>query len=273
MKGRDVIRLPIEVTDSGLVVIGATIDCRRLRFLVDTGAEVSAIRRDLVGPLHLMRIGRRPLVGADARLVLADYEAHGVVFGGALTEPGVRLSAIPAPGPYDGLMSCGFLTRSPSVLDYGAREIRLYPGGRLDLTGYAMIHARVARRLDLAPRFLCPVSIDGLALSAMLDTGFETELFLNAGIVRRHGLWDRFAVHEEKTFHGMAGKRLVTRVVDMPDLRLSNIGRRSVRVTLADPAGSGIPAIGADAAIIGASLLRHFAIAFAGGDLLGFRSV
>ena len=267
----DVVRLPIEVTESGLAVIGAVIDGRRLRFIVDTGAEVSAIRRDLVAPLRLKRVGHRPGIGADGRLSLADYEAHGVVFGGALHEPRTRLSAIPGLVTYDGLLSGGFLTTCPSELDYGAREIRLHPGNRPDWRGYATVRAEVVRRLDLAPRIVCPLSIDGLALSAMLDTGFETELFLNAGIVRRQGLWDRFAVHEEKTFRGMAGKPLVTRVVEMPDFRLGDIERRSVRVTLADPAGRGIPAIAADEAIIGASLLSYFSIAFA-GDRLGFKS-
>ncbi len=267
----DIVRLPIEVTDGGLAVIGATIGGRRLRFIVDTGAEVSAIRRDLVVPLHLKRIGHRPGVGADGRLIMADYEARGVVFGGAWHEPAIRLSAIPGLVGYDGLLAGAFLTACPSELDYGAREIRFYPDGRPDLSGYAIIRAKVIRRSDMAPRFVCPFAIDGLALSAMLDTGFETEIFLNAGIVRHHGLWDRFPVQEEKTFRGMAGKRLVTRVVDMPDFRLGDIGRRSVRLTLADPAGKGIPAIGADEAIIGASLLKSFAIAFAGDGRLGFR--
>ncbi len=270
---QDVIRMPIEVTDTGLPVVGAVINGRRLRFIVDTGAEINAIRHDLVAPLHLKRVGHRPGIGADGRMTVADYEAHGVVFGGVLREPRIQLSAIPGLTTYDGLLDAGFLTTHPSELDYGAREIRLYPDGRLDSSGYAMIRPRIVHHLDMASRFYCPFSIDGLPLSAMLDTGFETEVFLNAGIVRTHGLWDRFPMREERTFRGMAGKRLVTRVVDMPDFRLGAVGRRSVRVTLADPAGRGMPAIGADEAIIGASLLKHLSIAFAGGDRLGLRPV
>ena len=271
---RESVRVPIEVTDTGLPVIGAVINGRPLRFIVDTGAQINAIRHDLVAPLRLRRVGHRPGIGADGHVIVADYVAYGVILGGALHEARLPLSAIPGLTTYDGLLSGELLTACPSVLDYGAREIRLYPAGRLDLTGYSMIPSKVVRPgLDLAPRFHCPLSIDGLPLSAMLDTGFETEVFLNAGIVRRHGLWNRFPVREAKTFRGMAGKRLVTRVVDMPNLRLGDIERTSVRVTLADPAGHGMPAISADVGIIGASLLKHFAIAFAGGDRLGLRPV
>jgi len=270
---RDIVRIPIEVTDTGLPVIGAVINGRRLRFIVDTGAEINAIRRDLVAQLGLKRVGRRPGIGVDGRVTVADYVAYGAVFGGAVHEARVSLSAIPGLVTYDGLLSADFLTAYPSELDYGAREIRLYPGNRVDLSGYATIRPRLVRHgPDLAARIYCPFSIDGLSLSGMLDTGFETEVFLNAGIVRRHDLWNRFPVREEKIFRGIAGKRLVTRVVDMPDFRLGDIDRRFVRVTLADPAGGGIHAIGAEEGIIGASLLKHFAIAFAGGDCLGFKA-
>jgi hypothetical protein len=91
---RDIVRVPIEVTDTGLPVIGAVIDGRRLRFIVDTGAQINAIRRDLVAPLHLRRVGHRPGIGADGRVTVADYVAYGVILGGALHEARLPLSAI-----------------------------------------------------------------------------------------------------------------------------------------------------------------------------------
>ena len=272
-RARDVIRVPFEVTDTGLAVVRAGINGRSLRFILDTGAEVSAIRHDLPASLGLRRTGRRAGTGADGRLLIADYEANEVVFGGALRLQSISLSAIPGLSAYDGLLAARFLTVRPSELDYGAREIRLYPDGAPDFGGYNAVAPRVVRRgASLSPRFYCPFSLGGQALSGLLDTGFETEVFLNAGIVARHDLWDRFPVRGHRTFTGVAGKRLTTRVVEMPDFQLGDIGRTSVQVTLADPATGGIPAIGADEAVLGASLLKRFSIAF-DGDSLGFRAV
>jgi hypothetical protein len=190
-------------------------------------------------------------------MLLTDYEAPGTILGGALRVPGLSLSAISAPGAYDGLLAAGFLTHAPSELDYGAREIRIHNA------------ARVAGRTS--SRVYCSFSVAGLPLIGMLDTGFETEVFLNAGLVSRHDLWRRFPAHEEKVFTGAAGRRLVTHVVDLPDLRLGGIRIRSVRATLADPADGGIHAIGQNEAILGASLLKRFSIAFDGSGGLGFR--
>ncbi len=269
---RPMVRVPIDVTESGLAIVRADIDGRVLRFVIDTGAETCAIRRDLVASLGLKRVGRRRDSGADGGLIVTDYAAHKVVFGGAAHVADMSLTAIPGLTAFDGLLAAGFLTAYPSELDYGAREIRLHPGAAMDLGGYSPIATRVVRRdPSLSPRFYCPFSIDGLSLSGLLDTGFETEVFLNAGVVAGHGLWDRFAVRGEKVFRGIAGKRLVTRVVDMPNFRLGAIERRSVLVTLADPATRGIPAIGRDDGVIGASLLKRFSIAFDGAGRLGFR--
>jgi len=269
---RPMVRVPIEVTQTGLAIISADIDGHRLRFVIDTGAETSAIRRDLVASLGLKRVGRRRDSGADGGLIVTDYEAKKVVFGGAVHVAEMALAAIPGLTAFDGLLAAGFLTAYPSELDYGAREIRIHPGAAMDLGGYSPIEARVVRRdPSLSPRFYCPFSIDGLSLSAMLDTGFETEVFLNAGLVGRHGLWDRFPIRGEKVFRGIAGKRLVTRVVEMPNFRLGAIERRSVLVTLADPVTRGIPAIGRDDGVIGASLLKRFSIAFDGAGGLGFK--
>ena len=270
----DVVRIPIDVTDAGLPIVDVVIGGQGLRFIADTGAEVSAIRHDLAAPLGLKRLGHRSGIGADGRLRLTDYQALDVVFGGALRMPRLSLSAIPRPGAYDGLLGAGFLTKWPSELDYGAREIRLHVGGQPNLGGYEKLAARSIRgRASTSPRVYCPFSVGSLALSGMLDTGFETEVFLNAGLVERHGLWNRFPVREEKVFTGAAGKHLATRVVDIPDFRLGSSARHLVRVTLADPVTGGMPAIGAQQAILGASLLKRYVIAFDGAGGLGFRAV
>lgn len=266
--GASPVRIPIDVTDAGLPIVDTVISGRRLRFIVDTGAEVSAIRHDLALSLGLERLGHRSGIGADGRLRLIDYQAQGAVFGGVLRMPRLSLSAIPRPGAYDGLLGASFLTRAPSELDYGAREIRIH-AARADFGD----DTKVGVGHGSSPRIYCPFSVAGLPMSGMLDTGFETEVFLNAGFVERHGLWNRFPVREEKVFTGAAGKRLVTRVVDMPDFALGSISRQSIRVTLANPASGSIPAIGPQQAILGASLLRRYAIAFNGAGGLGFRAV
>ena len=259
------VRVPVTFSPAGTPFVSVVINGQGpYRFIVDTGADSHAIRDSLVAPLKLRFLTGTRYSGIGGTDASGFYTADDVVFGGALRQTKVLLQALPHLAPVDGLLSAGFLTDFPSELDYGAAEIRLYPAGRPDLSLYSPIPSAIETHdRRLSPRLLCDLSLDGVRLRALVDTGSEAELMLTPRVVGPHDLWDKYPQFRRAISEGVTGDRVAVRIVTMPDLRIGTIRVPSVKVSLLDPQS---PSAGYDA-ILGSRFLRHFSLAVNAGTI------
>ncbi len=231
------VRVPVTFTAGGTPLLQVAINGQGpFSFVIDTGAEASAIRQSLVEPLKLHFVNGMTVGGVGGEDIAGLYTADEVVFGGALRQSKVFFQGLTHFNAHDGLIAAGFLTTFPSELDYGRSEVRIYPKGQPDMTGYIPVRSQVQNWDGLhAPRIFCDLTIDGIAVKALVDTGADTELLLYGSVVKANNLWDRYKTFRLSSGVGVTGARVPTRVVTMPDLRMGDLHAGSVNVTLFDP--------------------------------------
>ncbi len=208
-------------------------------FAVDSGADVSCIQSDLAQKLGLKFTRGTVSGGLGGEEIEGVYLAKAVRFGPYLPQRDVAFDGLSHfKSRLSGLVAAGFLTTLPSVLDFGAREIRIYTKGTPDLSGFIPVDSRLdASSPAVSARIFVHVTIDGVPLKLLVDTGSPPYVLLFPSVVRAHGLWDKYGAGTPGKGEGTTGVVSSTRLVTMPDFALSDVTLPHVPVSLMDPAG------------------------------------
>ncbi len=254
--------VPIAVLPNGKVVMRVWINgTGPYLFFMDTGASASAIQSDLARKLGLKFTRGETVDGVGGEEIEGVYLAAEARFGPYLRQKGVAFGGMPNfKGAAAGLVAAGFLTTLPSVLDYGAREIRIYTHGAPDLSDFTPVKSYLSTEDPHASEMIYVyLTIDGVPLKLMVDTGADTHVFLYPSTVRAHGLWDKYGQGTSGKSRGITGAIDATRTVTMPDFELSDVTVPHLPVTMMDPASHN-ENNGADG-LLGSRFLELFAMA------------
>lgn len=260
--GGQYIPVPIGVNADGTVFMRLWINgAGPYLFAMDSGASNSAIHSQLAQKLGLQFTRSETFYGVGGEEVEGIYLAKEVQFGPYLHQKGVAFSGMPHfEGRYAGLVAAGFLTSGPSVLDYGAKEIRIYVKGTPNLDGFVPIESYLdSNDPNVSSRIFVHATIDGIPLKLLVDTGADTQLLLYPSVVRGHDLWDKYGVGQESRSAGITGAVDRTRTVAMPDFVMGDVSVRSLPVTLMDSTAHN-ENNGHDG-LLGSQFLKMFAVA------------
>ena len=261
------VHIPVDFSQYGMPILSVTIGGKGpFRFALDTGAETNLIKPDLAKSLGLQAIDSVQTYALNGHALAQQYLADNIVFGGGLRQSRISVLALSDIGDYDGMLAAGFLTSLPSELDYGAGEIRLYPSGGPNLAGYLPIPGGIEQfDSQTSPRMFCQLTIDGLTLKVMIDTGSPRELLLYPDAVRTNKLWDKYPTFTPEISRGATGATSAARVVTMPDLRLGDIHVASLDVKLLDPTGH--QASNHHQGLLGSQFLQNFSLTVGRGKV------
>jgi len=257
--------IKLDFTPHGCPIAGVTIGGRGpYRFLLDTGASMSLVRRSLGETLKLREAQNELGYGLGGTELHRVYLADDVVFGNAFHMRHMALRGIDSlPDPsQDGVLSAGVITATPAEFDFAAGELRYFPGGTPDLTGYQAVPAQWrSERDDTSRKVYVDLELDGARLNALVDTGASAGVYLSAASVRANKLWDRYPDFREIHARGVTDKVLNDRSATGGRLILGPIVRENVPVVLGNPGQTdAMGALNVDA-ILGMGVLRHYSLA------------
>ena len=212
-----------------------------MTFIVDTGAVVNLIRRDVARRLALREL--RPLilrgVGGDQQFTL--YEGKDVFLGNIdigdadfASYPGEDLPIHPEAA---GALASSILTVADSDLDFEAGEWRIYPDGRGERPGYERLPSEIrsSARRSGAPPIHVEAAIDGRTYRLQVDTGAPGALLLWPEATRRSGLWNDAAPYAPTQRRGIGGVGARARVVRAGEARIGSIAFARPLVSIGNP--------------------------------------
>lgn len=198
-------------------------------FMIDTGTYVSIVRPDLAKKLRLPVQGyeaSRGIGGKGDRYAI--YLARDFIIGGAIRQSSVVLEDSFRFGYQQeiyGALAAGILTASDTDLDFDAGELRLYPDGRGDRTGYVAVDSEIPRanQPDRGSRkIVATILVNGHPLRCALDTGSPNTLSLNQPAARRLGLWDNRPFAPSRP-SGIGGAGPIARIVRVDEMALGDV--------------------------------------------------
>jgi len=235
--GAEYVPVPIVVTPGYRIAMTLRINgTGPYVFIMDTGADASGIRSDLARSLGLKFTSGQSFSGVGGEEIEGIYLAKEVQFGPYLHQKGVAFSGMPHFKICAGLVAAGFLTTLPSVLDCGAKEIRIYTRGLPDLGEFVPVDSYLdARDPYGSAQIYVHVTIAGVPLKLLVDTGAPYHMVVFPSVVRAHGLWDKYGAGVEGKTSGISGTIVSIREVSMPDFALSDVMVPHLPVTLMNP--------------------------------------
>lgn len=152
-------------------------------FLLDTGAE-----RTILTAAAAKRLGVEPhyeyarrMRSLNSAVASGDAMLHSFDLGGmVLSDFRVLVGSVSLPAlagrPLDGLLGADFLTGFEVDLDLAHRRVILYappPCALAGPAGWGEPYATIKANLSLHDRLFFPVSLNGRALAALIDTGAQ----------------------------------------------------------------------------------------------------
>ncbi len=255
------IPVPFTMTADGTIVIDVRINGGAVYpFALDTGSSASGMLYPLAARLGLKPLRTKKVNGVGSTGVTGVFLADEAQFGPYLHQKGVAFTGIRSlGGGYSGLLAAGFLTTAPSILDYGAKEIRVYVRGEPDLSDFITVKSFFLQPdADGSEMIGVNVTIDGISMRLLVDSGADAHVLLFPSTVRGHDLWDKYGEGAKADLFAVTGAASHDRVVTMPDFALSDVTVPHLPVTLMDPAGhnenSGVDGL------LGSRFLRLFAM-------------
>ena len=270
-------------SDRTIMVVPVTIDSSNRRFLLDTGGRVSQISRSTLQALDLPE--RR---SEDHRLVdLAGNSSNTNtmvrrLIVGAREHRGVLLGVAPNPDlgkslPYDGLLSTDLFVDADLDMDFGARRLTAFSTDHCEgrvvywpADDVAVVPVTVSHNI-----ITFPVSVDGHAVTAVMDTGAQYSV-MNMNLARQ--VFDLTPDSPDmRPLTETSGDRTVTtyghrfddvafRGVDVKNLRIYLMPDQSARNRLRELsffATEGDRSPGVPDLILGMDVLRHLHVYFA----------
>jgi hypothetical protein len=212
-----------------------------LAFVIDTGAAISLIRKDVARLLALRELNAVRLMGVGGTQEFRLYEARNVTIGttdlGTINFGGYEQETLPIHPEAAGALSASMLSLADSDLDFDSGEWRIYPDGRGEREGYSELSSaipRSARRMGATP-IMVDAAIDGVSYRLHLDTGAPIGISLDSDAVRRRGLWNDSRPFSPGRRRGIGGLGARTRLVRAGELRLGDIAFPRPLVSLGDP--------------------------------------
>lgn len=255
----------------GLVEIEAQVNGRKVRAVVDTGAQLSAIDRTLAETLGLPRTMAAPILayGVSGAPSLTHTVTLDLALPG-LAAPRVRAAALDLVGlssahggAFELLIGRNILRELILEVDFPLDRVRfLAPSAyRPPIDGREI---RLTRHAGGAPTL--PVSIEGHPpLPLLLDTGASGWIALSEGAAERLGLLAAGRRITQAPAVSLGGVRL-DRVTQASHVRLGELSLQHVPVQIYAPALR----VGAPTGLVGASALQGLRVAV---DLGGGRIV
>ena len=195
----DVIRIPIRVS-SGRLWTSVSLDGRDpVRFMIDTGSGGYLIDDDTAVALGLKSSLPTSIAGVVGSRDARGYWVSQVVVGGALRDTDAYMVATPFEDFIKGALPGWFLGVYKSEIDFTGNEIRLYPSGGPDLTGYERLKL-IRHNIDVRPmtpgmqrardpHLTVLVELDGQKLRLTIDTGAPSMVTLFPSASRYVDLW------------------------------------------------------------------------------------
>lgn len=211
------------------LIMPARLNGQPVRFLVDTGADVSFFRKDRAAALGLRSTGetirRRgrtfPLATVNALAVGNASLGSAIV---ALSDPGQFRGTAPGPDrTADGLIGLDLLRRHNAVINCRTRQLflKVAPGPLLDIAkatgglGFTRVGLEASRRTDLT----VPITLLGRPGKLVVDTGaFVTGLDDDA--MRALGVTTR---PSPLTTRGLDGQVRPVALADISNLRIGGV--------------------------------------------------
>ena len=167
--------LPLE--DRSHLVVPGKLNGVDTRFVLDTGAEISHVTPEGVRRAGLsIGPGRTRIEGMGGTIVaadtLADIEIGGTEVRRLLPVAPLPLTAV-AGLVYGGLVGADLLSEYELEVSVPERRVRLWRASHCegDYVPWAGVHWAVPLHRTAAGRLLLLVTVDGTAVSALLDTG------------------------------------------------------------------------------------------------------
>ncbi len=259
--GQRVLRASIALEESRVLVAVGMVGKGPYIFMIDTGADFGLIHNTLAATLKLPIGGHTRVRGAGGADIYPIYEARDFVIGGTMRQARVGLvgaGELRFGTDIEGTLAAGILTAGDTDLDFDTGEIRLYPDGRGERTGFTRLRSSI-RRLEHAteasPYIFADIAVGGQAFECMLDTGAPSLLSLGPNASRRSGLWDDSRPFAPFRPNGIGGAGSLSRVVRAPSVALGGLAIEHPLIAL-EPPGTVSPAIGEG--IGGLALIRRF---------------
>ncbi|QIG80592.1 aspartyl protease family protein [Stakelama tenebrarum] len=235
------IMIPIGIIGRRVVLPLTIGDSETCLFLLDTGATVNLIDHDLAQELRLPVHTGGVMRGIGGRTVNTVYRAPEVVLGGAVRQRNLLFVDIGEDlslgEDMRGAMSAGLLTTFDSDLDFVDREIRVYPRGRSDRSGFTRLSGEIehADRSGGSQYMYIDAWLGQARMRFLLDTGAPRALMLFAHAVGRSGLWNDDIPWTPQQMHGLGGEADLGRTVRAPFLEMDGIRFDSPLVQLFHP--------------------------------------
>jgi len=255
----------------GLVEIDAEVDGRKVRAVVDTGAQLSAVDRRLAASLGLPRTLAAPILayGVSGRPALTHTVTLDLALPG-LAAPGIRAAVLDLVElsqsngrPFELLIGRNLLSELVLEVDFPLDRARFLAAGayRTPIDGQVI---PLIRQAGGAPTL--PVSIEGRPpLPLLLDTGASGWVALSEGAAERLGLLGPERRITRAPAVSLGGVRL-DRLTQASHVKLGELTLQHVPVQIYAPALR----IGAPTGLVGASALQGLRVAV---DLGGGRIV
>jgi predicted aspartyl protease len=210
-------------------------------FVVDTGAVVSLIQESVARELGLR--ARAPVVlrGVGGPESFLLYEAHDVVFSGGTRQPTAVFAAAGrhlALGPQAaGALAAGMLTAVDSELDFDRGELRVYPDGRGERSGFVELPSRIQHVNGAAASAYIIVDgvLDGRGYRFLLDTGMPRQVQLWSSATRKSGLWNDSTPFSPLRSSGIGGEADRGRLVRAGRLQIGGVAFERPLVGLSSP--------------------------------------
>jgi predicted aspartyl protease len=218
----------------GFPVLGATIDGIPVSFVLDTGAQADLILPEAQTVLRLPLLpGTVPLIGTGGAREAPIVRLEGVQLGAAQLDaaatPVATLPALPPVSPMlAGLLGVPLLYQFDLDLDVPAGRLTLFDAGSCapDLGPRA---TSIALDITRDRRALLPVTINGVTLAALLDTGSRATLLTEAAAARL-GLRAPLSAN---TAQGVDGELLPVAHLRVDTMAVGDDVRRNAPVSIA----------------------------------------
>lgn len=213
-------------------------------FIIDTGAWVNLIKRDVARELGLRELRQIMGQGIGGTQAFTLYEGRDVSLGGV----GIGTADFAGYGPELGFhpeamgaLATNVLTTADSDLDFDAGEWRIYPDGRGERPGFVQLPSEIDRSATRvgSPPIILDTVIGSQTYRLKMDTGAPLQILLDSTATRRSGLWNDSVPYAPRRSSGIGGAGALNRTVRLPELRVGPIAFARPLVTLSDPGALG----------------------------------
>jgi predicted aspartyl protease len=210
-------------------------------FIIDTGAVVSLLQESVAQQIGLRDRSTVVLHGVGGLETFQVYEARDILFSGGARQPSAVFAAAGRHlelGPEAaGALAAGMLTALDSDLDFEKGELRIYPDGRGERSGFVELPSRIERFGGPAGSayILADAALDGRTYRFLLDTGMPGQVLLWPSATRKSGLWSETMPFAPARHAGIGGDAARGRLVRAGRLQIGPLAFERPLVSLSKP--------------------------------------